>query len=307
LKKIYVPFPLNFAIVEVDPLYELLAIPIVIFCVWLVYRRTLVSALFLSGVFMIAPAFLIAFNQIAWTPYAERYVYIASAFIVVASVFYLGSFVQEVNSSIVVRLGIPCLLVLLGLATLERSWIWHSNLTLYADTVEKSPTFSNAWNEYAVALAHNGELERAKSALIKAGSLYHFEYDQKSDINIADLLFLQGKEDEAQKLFDKVIKKTKGKSPLVYERILSHLYDKLLKAKDPVEQKKISLELIRYSETLYALNKDPFLLFRMGQIYSSLGERQKALSYYKHAYNEFHEGDKYKVFAQKLIARLEKG
>ena len=305
LKKIYAPFPLNFAIVEVDPLYELLAIPLVLLCIWLVYRRTLVSAIFLSGAFLIAPSFLIAFNQIAWTPYAERYAYVPSAFIIVASVFYFGNKLQESRAG-VVKYGIPCLLVLLGLATLLRTIVWTSNLSLYGDTINKSPTFSNAWNEYAIALIHKGEFEKAKSALVSAGKLYRFEYDQKADLNIAGILVLQGREDEAMKLFDKIISKTHGKSSLVYEHVVAHLYDRLLKSKDSAEKRQICHDLVRYSPKLYALNKDPYILFRMGQIYFSLGERQNALNYYKQAYTEFLEGDQYKTYAQKLIARLEK-
>jgi tetratricopeptide (TPR) repeat protein len=224
----------------------------------------------------------------------------------VASVFFLESQLRENRSGIIVRWGIPCLLALMGLTTLQRTLVWKSNLTLYADTTLKSPTFSNIWNEYAVALINNGELERAKSALIKAGALHRLEYDEKSDINIAGILLLQGKEAEAMRMFTTVISKTKGKSTLVYEHILSHLYDKSLTTRDPVEKRKISVDLLRYSQKLYALNKDPFLLFRMGQIYSSLGDRQHALDSYKQAYSKFREGEKYKVFAQKLIARLEK-
>ena len=57
MKKMFWPFPLNFAIVEVDPLYELLAVPVVLLCCLLAIRRTLISAVFLAGVVMLTPSF----------------------------------------------------------------------------------------------------------------------------------------------------------------------------------------------------------------------------------------------------------
>lgn len=84
LKKIFWPFPLNFTIVEIDPLYELAGIPLVLLTCWIALRRTVVSALYLTGVGLMAPAFLIAFGQVAWTPFAERYVYLSAGFILTA-------------------------------------------------------------------------------------------------------------------------------------------------------------------------------------------------------------------------------
>ncbi len=73
LKKLVIPYPLNFVITDVNSFYEILAVPLVLLCVYIATRNTRSSALFVIGLLLLLPSFLIAFGQIAWSPYAERY------------------------------------------------------------------------------------------------------------------------------------------------------------------------------------------------------------------------------------------
>lgn len=207
LKKLYWPFPLNFAIIEIDPLYELLAIPLLILCCWIVSRRTLISATFIAGLFFILPALPIAFNQIAWTPYAERYLYVASAFIVVASVFYCREQLKDCHYPHAVTIGIFLLIIGMGVATFQRNMVMRTNLALYTDTVKKSPDFSYVWNLLGVAYYNQHDLKNAEINFRKASLMYHFYYDEIFDLNLAGVLTDQGKFEEAADVYTKIFKK----------------------------------------------------------------------------------------------------
>ena len=226
LKKLYWPFPLNFAIIEVDPLYELLAIPLVLLCFWIASRRTLISATFISGLFLIAPAFLIAFGQIAWTPYAERYVYVASAFIVIASVYFFREILSKYHYPVAVKFGTFSLILFIGLATLQRNLVMQTNLALYTDTVKKSPDFNVAWNQLGIAYYDINDLKNAELSYRKASSIYSYSYDEMFDLNLANALSEQGKYDEAAAVYAKIFEKEK-KSP----RAMKH-YEEFLQKRN---------------------------------------------------------------------------
>lgn len=226
LKKLYWPFPLNFAIVEIDPLYELLAIPLLLLCCWIVTRRTLISATFIAGLFFILPAMPIAFNQIAWTPYAERYLYVASAFIMIASVFYCREHLKGDHNPRAVTVGIVLLIIGMGVATFQRNMIMRTNLALYTDTVNKSPDFSYAWNLLGVAYYKQGDLKKAETHFRKALSMYRLYYDVIFDLNLAGVLTDQGKFDEAADIYTKIF--TSGDKSA---RVMNHYEEFLQKRK----------------------------------------------------------------------------
>lgn len=226
LKKLYWPFPLNFAIIEIDPLYELLAIPLVFLCFWIASRRTLISATFIAGLFLIVPAFPIAFNQIAWTPYAERYLYVASAFILTASIFYLREQLGKCNSPLPVQAGIFSLVLLMGISTFQRNLVMQTNLALYTDTVKKSPEFNVVWNELGDAYRQKNDLASAETSYRKASSIYSFSYKEIFDLNLAKVLSEQEKYDEADAVYTKIFKKGE-KSP----QVLKHYEEFLRKRK----------------------------------------------------------------------------
>jgi tetratricopeptide (TPR) repeat protein len=305
-KKIVYPFPLNFTIIDIDPLYEILAVPVLLVAVYVALKRSLVSAIFLSGMFLITPAFLIAFNQIAWTPYAERYIYIASAFITVAVIFWITPFVDKLNSKTFIKVGVVCILLIMTTATFRRNLVWQSNLELFKDTVEKSPGFNKAWNEYGIALYKSGDIEGARAKFIKAGSLYSFEYDDVSRLNLAFLDLHEGKEEEAVKGFLKVLDESKGKSSKAYEYLIAYYNNKLRTAINEKESHQIANKLLAYNDKLYALKGTPFILYNSGRLALNIGEKGRALEYFKNAYDRFPEGDEYKGYAKKFVVRLEK-
>lgn len=308
LKKLLAPWPLNFATVEADPLYELLAIPLVILSVYIASRKKLVSAVFTSGMLLITPAFLIAYNQIAWTAYAERYMYAPTALLIPAVTVYAGSRLTNLCWRQSLKTGMVIALVLIIAATtLQRNLIWKSNLSLYKDTVEKSPDFDKVRNEYGVALIKKGDYREARKQLLIAKKLCSFEYDPNPDINLAYILNKERKHDEAFKVYNEIEKKTKGKNPIAYESLITY-YDIMLKSeKDMRKIREMQEGMVTCYQKLYAIDKDPYNLYMLGFLTYNHGEKKKSLQYYREAYEKFPEGSRYKGYAKKIIARLEKG
>ncbi|RNC67626.1 MAG: hypothetical protein ED859_13715 [Desulfuromonadales bacterium] len=318
LKKIFWPFPLNFTIVEVDPLYELVAFPLVALTCWIAFRRTLASALFLTGVGLIAPAFLIAFGQIAWTPYSERYVYLATGFIIPALIHVLGCYAtknkrvfsalstnieanipytshdcnRRTESSI--RASIVMLTVLLLIVsfvtTMNRTYIWSRNSTLYEDTARKNPDFKTARNLYGVALAKEGKALEAQREFAAARSLYSFHYDEKFDLNYAVMLVRLGEHDRALEVYRSVIYKTKGASVRAREGMLSVYLEQLsvVPEQEDREQLRRSIEMV--AAELYKLNPNSEVLYSMGVASIVSGNTDHARVYFRTAQQKARHG-----------------
>jgi len=102
-------------------------------CFRVAVKRTLPTALFTAGILLITPSFLIAFGNIAWMPYAERYVYVSSAFIIIPSAFYIRNKLQPFRSRTLIKAGVSALLIILSVVTLERNIHWMNTTARYKD------------------------------------------------------------------------------------------------------------------------------------------------------------------------------
>jgi protein O-mannosyl-transferase len=304
-KKFFWPLPLNFAIVEVDPLYELLAIPIVFACLYICWRRTLLSGIFLSGMLLLVPSFPIAFGQIAWTPYAERYMYIATAFVTIASVVFWGTYLRGKNiNDNWVKAGTLAVMFVMCIGTFQRNVVWRTNISLFTDTAEKSPTFTKAWNQLGIAYHARRDLANAERFFAKASSLYEMSVDEKSDLNLAVVLVEQGKIKEAEKVYADVFAQGGYKSAKVVEHYTGYLTDKAAKEKDPAAVAEIKKEILSSYKKLYVTNKDPALLLKVGNLQNILGDKRSARASYLTAYEMFPENDKNRQVIKTHLAQL---
>jgi len=320
IKKLFLPFPLNFTIVEVDPLYEILAVPLVLLCIYLLSKRNLVSAVFLAGVFLITPAFLIALEQIAWTPYAERYLYLPAAFITAGSVLYAAILLKKVPY-LYARKGIfvAILLAVMMVATFYRSVIWMSNVTLFKDAVEKNPTFYLAKSEYAFALAKRGDIQNArlqfnsakeynktKIRFNTANPIQKLKYWETPELGLANLLEREGKVEEAAAAYEKIFQESKERSLPPLYRLLYRYRDVLSRTNDPAQAVRIKKKLSIYSEKLYNMNGNPYPFYWIGKTLLMRGDKKEAIGYFTKAYERFDGDDAYKSIAKKFIETLEK-
>lgn len=295
LKKIVLPLPLNFVILEVDPLYELLAFPVLLIFVYLFLKRSLAGAYILTGVALITPAFPIAFNQIAWTPFAERYVYIALGFVIPGLVYYLG----KVNMRSSAYFGtISFLIILCGVVTFQRGLVWKTNESLWRDTIEKSPQSQKAWNNYGVALHEQEQYNEAKKVFSIAASKTKFGYIDKYDVNMAvSMVSLHDYENAQQKLL-KVIERSKGTSDIALNVLLKIVDDD----KDFHDQRLDDI----YS-TLLKLAKSserPGYYYQLGRLSKEQHDYEEAKSFFEKANEVALESDPIKKKVQKALNSL---
>lgn len=303
VKKLFLPLPLNFAIIDVSDMYTLLGCLVFMLTLLMLYQCSLRWAFLSIAFFLITPGIIIALTHVAWTPLAERYVYLPAAFLALG----LVSAVQPVLDARRIRTGVVALLLLWvvpsAVASAQRSVLWQDKEALYADTLKKSPKFSRLRNDYGVALLENSRsdvaLEQFREGQTKNGTYLAL-------VNEARMLLIQGKPDEARMV---LLRRYPEKEKLGVQglKMLTHIDVKRLQQTDAPQLKTaIVKELFETHELIYQKTRDPFYLYRSGQLALSLGEIGQAQKFFYEAYLRAPSSAHYKSAAQKILESLQK-
>ena len=302
-KKVILPLPLNFAIMEVDPLYELLAILLVALCVVLLFKRDNCSALFLGGVALLTPAFLIAFGQIAWTPYAERYLYLPSAFMLPGIVGYFNAHL-EFPSPRFKTVVVIMLVCVVAISTLHRNIIWHTNESIIADTARKSPYSRPIQGTYASILIESEQYDEAMIAINKARAIPALNYYPDPDILEAQILEKQGRAEDALTVLRNGAEKSKynSKKNLQY---LVKLLEKVSKTAVGAQRNELYTEIRELHLKLFKLNNNFKEIFNMAQLSTKLGDNERAIILFKQVLRNVNGGSSLALRAKSELARLE--
>jgi tetratricopeptide (TPR) repeat protein len=302
LIKLIFPWPLNFAIDDVDPLYELAAMPLVGICLYIAAQRTMNSAIFTAGLFLFTPALLIALNQIAWTPYAERYLYSTTAFTAIVLVMYCHRRCVMLPIQWQYILATVVLLVFAG-ATFQRNTVWQKNITILADTAKKSPQDSTILWLYGAALLQEGKYQEALdytqwAAKVPANPL---SYNQIPEINIGHIQCLQGNIADAIATFETVVKRSSGKSPDAQEGLLK-CYQYLWRSAVSKEEKENYFQsMITHAELLFALRPEPLIYYNLGKLALTDNDPEEARKLFTKAAANMKENHEYYPFVHKLL------
>jgi protein O-mannosyl-transferase len=318
-KKIYFPIPLNFAIRDVEPLYELFGVLVVVVCFLIMSKKNQVSDLFMTGIFMIIPSFPIALGQISWTFYAERYLYLPTAFIMVASVIFVNSFLEKSATRLVKKeVAVTLLLVIMAVLTFHRSMVWKDNLTFLRDTVKENPQFYYVRGQYALALAMQDDIINArmqfrtaneyntnKKRLKYGNELFQLRYWDLPEMGLAYLLVKENRIPEATAAYEKIIQDSHGESVNAIRGVLN-LYGNMLSAtKSCSDSDRFKKKISFYAEKLYNTSDNADTFYWLGKIFLMRGERRAALVYFKKAESTYTPDNEYRVITQKFITRLE--
>lgn len=304
-KKLFLPLPLNFGIININGIfYFWLGAIILCTVIYLLFRkRTLSSFLFLCAVLFFLPALPVAVSRMAWTPLAERYLYISSFGISALTLLWF----ERVNLRRGVKFGIlSILLIACGTITTNRNIIWQSNLTLYEDTVRKSPDFAGARNEYGLAMMKKGRLTGALEQFTIAEKLAgNAKYSERPSINVMVASASGKKLEEIKNYFLELLEKDMSpeSAKIVLGNVIKTTERQINDKKNPSEKKAYYRELIAYNESLFRLDNNGFYLYRIGQLYISLGEEKKAVEYFKKSV-QLSPHEYFSESARKLIRRL---
>ena len=268
--KFFMPLPLNAAIREIDPLYSLAGAALLVLCLFLLTRPSLFSGLILTGFLMIAPALPLAFGTIAWTAYAERYVYLALPFWILA----VGCVLPAVSEGRIKFqvVGTTLLLVAMALIVIQRGQVWATNIALCSDMVAKSPDFKMARGLYMSALVQAGRYREAEEQYRIASRLSAVRYEEQYDLVMASVYLKQGRDAEAEQMLLSALKKSKGQKPGVLQA-LAAFCDNRTRTAPPRERDKYERLVLEYTRKLYDLDKDPHTLYQVAKLHLRFGEK----------------------------------
>lgn len=310
VKKFFLPLPLNFFILEINPLYDLLGIAVFLFILWLVLKRDTISALAITGMCCVLPAFPFAFGTIAWTGYAERYIYVASAFWSIAIALFVAKLLVEQNIQDRIRdlvhVGMIVIMLAMALITYRRNITWQTNTALISDTVAQNPKQKELRGLYMLAFIRAGDMKAAREQYRIASSLQSIKYMENYDLNMAGIEAAEGNKGEAEALLQKVLLATHGKSIAAFKFYIKFLENELVMAKDENRITEIQNKIIPLYKQLYELNHDPFVLYRLGQIHIARKDSQKAIDVYELAVKVYPPGNMYGDNSSKILKQLKK-
>ncbi len=275
--KVLWPFPLNFAIVEINRPVALFCglFSLAVFAVALLFFR---RRLFMLGPVwffcFLVPAVPIAINRMAWTPLAERYLYLP----LIGLCLLLASLFARQKNQAIPACVLAILLLAFGTATAQRNIVWQKNLTLWEDVVHKSPSFAPGHNDYGLALLREGKRTEAEhhfriAKQLTAATAKDNDNQDKPKMNLA--LMEEGLDQQIAALED-ILRKEQTAAPRQRTiTMLLSLYNRALLEEKGASRLWLAKMIPLYQE-LFTLEKNPYHLYRIGQLQLALGNREDA-------------------------------
>lgn len=306
-KKLFVPHPLNFAIVSVSNWYVLVGVIAMAIAGFFAWRQSHVALIFCFSLILLVPAIIVAFIGIAWTPLAERYLYQPTIFWSLAVALAMSKFLNKIHRQTWLPSASMLIILPMMLATADRAALWGDPAAFYADTLKKSPQFNSLRNELGLALAEQGE-----DALAAEQFTVAINNDPVADnvlyyVNHALLLSRQGRDEEARRFIrDTLARKPVNDNAELY-KVLIRIDSKLLHENRYSEASLVSevkRELLQSWKQLYLLERDPFTLYRGGQVAMQLNDEHEAAELFLAACRETSDGAYFKEPACKLAERF---
>ena len=305
IKKLFIPAPLNFAIITFSNFYALLGIPCFFLSIYLLFSRKLRFNLIGIAFYLILPGIMIALADITWTPVAERYLYLSSAFFSIGCTSQAFHFAKCFDKEKLLIVSFASLLILCGYITNHRNLLWQDNLSLYRDTLAKSPQFNGMRNQIGIELIESRQLGLAKDELDK-GLLK--SNDSKSFlffINMSRVAVAKGDLPAAREIILQAFTQKQQANPEVL-KMLARIDEKsLFIVVEPNEKEKVIRELIDTYDCLFPMIRDPSILYRKGQLALFVGESAKALESFQRAGRLAPKDAYYRAASIKLAAKLE--
>jgi tetratricopeptide (TPR) repeat protein len=253
---------------------------------------------------MFVPALPFAFGTIAWTGYAERYIYLSSAFWIVSISLCLNTLMHQYELvGKIGRIAVTVLLVFFGYQSFTRNIVWQKNVTLLADTVEKSPRISVIREMYMQALVNAGRYNDAKEQY-KIGTSHSYFSTEGPGLIMAQILVKEGRLEEALSLLERSMAQYNPRSELALKATIA-LIDRMIADGRYGTQRLVEKKSL-YESTLLKFSKNPMLFYNLGQKALGDGDRQGAIEFFQRANSAFPEGSPYKEYSLRLLTRLKK-
>jgi len=302
LKKLLIPFPLNFGIIHVSDWYLPVGLLAAILVLWQLKRQNLSAFFFICAFSVACSALMIPLLRVTWTPLGERYMYIPSAFFLLGISLAALQWESGPRKRAVVSAAVILLLAVSAWGTSRRTLLWQDNLALYRDTLRKSPDFAPAQNEIANALYARGDRQKAAviyKSFVPDDELINAQYGLMNKA----FAFTQEKDFTTAR---KVLKQALA-NPGKFE---IPILKQMLEVNNIEVQQGRAEPLAVYADNVQALNRllvltgDPFLQYRLGVVELQAGHREEALQSFRKVVAKAAPGTYYLKPAQQLCATL---
>jgi hypothetical protein len=316
IKKFIDPFPLQFAIDTINTnVYALFgAVLILLFGGKMFIKPSVLSFFCFWTLLGLLPAAAVSCTDIAWTPWAERYLYFSMVPLSLLSAMLCVQLVKN-RQNIVRKVTFVCAVItviLFAIISVQRAHVWNDDLTLSQDTFAKSPSFIPAAVFYACSLREKGLRDEAEQQLRNAellpGAKHQVFYNlglisiSKGDSESAKRYFLgalaEARNDKKLVLMGPSVRKSILLSLSGVEMIESKSYTEK-KTKQKFYQRGINYLVEAYREDA----SDPFLLYNIAKLYLFTGNRTQAKKYFEEFIKKW-DNDIYRQTAVKLLKKL---
>ena len=313
-KKFIFPFPLNIAIVNINiTLYAFVGFLSLVIAAGLAFLKDLRQRHFFLvwSLLGILPAALISFTTIAWTPWAERYLYFSlvplSIFIVICF-FGLLELQRGYFKRILPVIGLSILIVF-SISTVHRSFLWNDDLRLWGDSYRKSPDFIYAAVGYATVLAKRGEIKEAEKTLNKARELpgakhtlfFHLgQINSTRGDNVLAKKYYRLALQEAQADKKLVLMGPRLKSSILMSLAAVNLHEGDRSSNQIVKRQYYREAAVDFIKAYHEDSSNAFLLYRIAKLYLITGSKDEAATYFENFIEKWGE-DHYKQAARRML------
>ena len=302
------PLPLNFAITEISSIYGVLGIAVIITSCYLMikWHKLIAVQMFLASLVVMLSAFVISRAQIAWTPFAERYMYIPSLFFacaVVDTFSSLSRFFSVRNATLILFIFLVCIAGI----TAHRAEIWQDNLTLYQDTQKKSPNFASINNELAIALIENSKFTEAAEQIERGKKTTNGGNMPLLFVNQALMYGNKKMYAEAYRVLDSSYKQgtIEAADIEIIKTYINLMELEKIYSKDRRRALRINPKLVVLHELYYKRSGDSDHLYRAAQLELAGNNKKHAHELFEKVAEVAPKESMYKNFARKMALKTE--
>jgi hypothetical protein len=307
-RKLFQPFPLNFGIISIDGIYFWPGCLVVLLFLLIVMRLNWWSSFVVTAMSLASVALVVPLGDISWTPYAERYMYAPTAMLSLGVTLGYDQLrcrfnLDGVKGALTATL-VAVLLACCAVTVFQRSLIWQDNLTLFADTVEKSPDFSLAHHQLAQELLQKGRKEAALSIMRRV----EMPISQMAYLNKAYVMIEDGDLVEARNfLLDSLyMEETSGYHRAILENLVKVVEMQRRNSDSLAQSLLFKKEIIGYLNQLWLRTGDPFYLYQLGYKQLEDDDLVAARESFALAYERFPPESIYRKPTKKILERLSK-
>ncbi len=317
IKKFIVPFPLQFAIDSINVnAYAFLGLAIILLFSAGMFISIVAPLQFFSfwTLLGLLPGAVVSCTDIAWTPWAERYLYFSLVPLSFISVMLSVQLINNLH-------GFPrkflyacsaIVIILFASSAVQRAHMWNDDLALSYDTFKKSSLFIPAAVAYACSLKEKGRQDEAEQQLQKAALLTgpkHLLFynlgimSMSKDYEKARGYFLQALAEVRKD------KKLIMMGPYLKKNILTSISDvEMAESRSYSDKKTKNQYYQRAIEYLVeAHNEDPsdsFLLYNIAKLYLVIGNNAEAKKCFEEFIAKWDNNDIYRQAAEKLLKKI---